>query len=40
MDPAEWKAFLAWMRDNELIATLPTSGELLTNAYLPGAIPE
>jgi putative hydroxymethylpyrimidine transport system substrate-binding protein len=40
MDPAEWKAFVAWMHDNELIATLPSGGELLTNAYLPGAIPE
>jgi putative hydroxymethylpyrimidine transport system substrate-binding protein len=40
MDPAEWQAFTAWMRDNELIDALPDAGELLTNAYLPGAIPE
>jgi len=40
MDPAEWKAFAAWMRDNELIEALPEAGELLTNAYLPGEIPE
>ena len=40
MDPAEWEAFAAWMRDEELIETLPDSGELLTNAYLVGEIPE
>lgn len=40
MDPAEWKAFAAWMRDNELIDALPNPGELLSNDYLPGAIPE
>jgi len=40
MDPAEWKAFAAWMRDNELIDALPAAGELLSNDYLPGAIPE
>jgi putative hydroxymethylpyrimidine transport system substrate-binding protein len=40
MDPAEWSAFVAWMRDNELIEALPDAGELLTNAYLPGAISE
>jgi putative hydroxymethylpyrimidine transport system substrate-binding protein len=40
MDPAEWQAFAAWMRDNELIEALPDAGELLTNAYLPGEIPE
>jgi putative hydroxymethylpyrimidine transport system substrate-binding protein len=41
MDPAEWEEFAGWMRDNELISTLPTAGELLSNDYLPGAeIPE
>lgn len=40
MDPAEWTAFVAWMRDNDLIKALPKASELLTNAYLPGAIPE
>jgi putative hydroxymethylpyrimidine transport system substrate-binding protein len=40
MDPAEWSTFTAWMRDNELLESLPAPGELLTNAYLPGEIPE
>jgi putative hydroxymethylpyrimidine transport system substrate-binding protein len=40
MDPAEWETFAGWMRDNELISTLPAASELLSNAYLSGAIPE
>lgn len=41
MDPDEWAAFTAWMRDNGLIESLPEPAELLSNAYLPGAeIPE
>ncbi|HEX5928926.1 MAG TPA: ABC transporter substrate-binding protein [Solirubrobacterales bacterium] len=41
MDPEEWSAFTAWMRDNGLIQSLPEAGELLSNDYLPGAeIPE
>jgi putative hydroxymethylpyrimidine transport system substrate-binding protein len=40
MDPAEWSTFAGWMRDNELIESLPTAGELLTNSYLSGEIPE
>jgi putative hydroxymethylpyrimidine transport system substrate-binding protein len=40
MDPAEWSTFVGWMRDNELIESLPTPGELLTNSYLSGEIPE
>ncbi|MDX6589935.1 MAG: putative hydroxymethylpyrimidine transport system substrate-binding protein [Solirubrobacterales bacterium] len=40
MDPAQWSTFTGWMRDNELIESLPAPGELLTNAYLPGEIPE
>lgn len=40
MDPSRWRDFTAWMRDNELISNLlPTSSEL-SNAYLPGEIPE
>src|SRR5882757_369855 len=34
MDPKEWEAFAAWMRDEELIAALPKATELLTNSYL------
>jgi putative hydroxymethylpyrimidine transport system substrate-binding protein len=40
MDPGEWSTFTGWMRDNELIDSLPAPEELLTNAYLPGKIPE
>jgi putative hydroxymethylpyrimidine transport system substrate-binding protein len=40
MDPALWGEFSGWMRDNELIESLPPSSELLSNSYLPGAIPE
>jgi putative hydroxymethylpyrimidine transport system substrate-binding protein len=40
MDPALWGEFAGWMRDNELIEGLPPVEQLLSNAYLPGAIPE
>jgi putative hydroxymethylpyrimidine transport system substrate-binding protein len=40
MDPAKWTRFIAWMRDNELISALPAPSAVLTNAYLPGSIPE
>ncbi len=40
MDPAAWRTFVGWMRDNELIASLPSPSELLSNAYLSDAIPE
>ena len=41
MDPKEWETFAGWMRDNELINSLPQTSELLDNSYLPsGEIPE
>ncbi|HEY2715151.1 MAG TPA: ABC transporter substrate-binding protein [Solirubrobacterales bacterium] len=40
MDPAQWEAFAAWMRDEELISGLPKAPELLSNDYLSGVIPE
>ena len=40
MDPALWGEFSGWMRDNELIEGLPATQELLSDDYLPGAIPE
>jgi putative hydroxymethylpyrimidine transport system substrate-binding protein len=40
MDPAQWRTFAGWMRDNELISALPAPSELLSNAYLSGEIPE
>jgi putative hydroxymethylpyrimidine transport system substrate-binding protein len=40
LNTQDWETFIGWMRDNELIEQLPKASELLTNAYLPGAIPE
>lgn len=40
MDPAEWKAFIAWMRNNGLISGHPTTAEVLSDAYLTGQIPQ
>lgn len=40
MDPAKWRVFIAWMRDNELISGRPAPSEVLTNEHLPGEIPE
>jgi putative hydroxymethylpyrimidine transport system substrate-binding protein len=40
MDPAAWGNFIGWMRDNELISNQPATGEVLSNDYLPGRIPE
>jgi len=40
MAPAEWTRFIAWMRDNGLISSLPPTSEVLTNEYLPGGVPE
>jgi putative hydroxymethylpyrimidine transport system substrate-binding protein len=40
MDPAKWDRFIAWMRDNGLISTLPPASAVLSDAYLPGQIPE
>ncbi|MEX2107578.1 MAG: ABC transporter substrate-binding protein [Solirubrobacterales bacterium] len=40
MDPAQWREFIGWMRDNGVITTQPTPSEVLSNDYLPGDIPE
>jgi putative hydroxymethylpyrimidine transport system substrate-binding protein len=40
MNPAEWKAFIAWMQENGLISGNPTTAEALTDAYLAGEIPK
>jgi putative hydroxymethylpyrimidine transport system substrate-binding protein len=41
MDPKQWETFAGWMRDNELLDSLPRASELLDNSYLPsGEIPE
>jgi putative hydroxymethylpyrimidine transport system substrate-binding protein len=40
MDPADWEEFVGWMRDNDLIDSLPPTSDLLTNDYLPGNVPD
>ena len=40
MDPKQWRDFIAWMRDNGVISSLPAPSAVLSNAYLPGSIPE
>jgi len=40
MDPSQWREFIGWMRDNELISSLPATESVLSDDYLPGAIPE
>jgi putative hydroxymethylpyrimidine transport system substrate-binding protein len=40
MDPAKWSRFVAWMRENEQVSGSPSPDQLLSNAYLPGSIPE
>ena len=40
MDPAEWSNFIAWMRDNQLIADRPVTDAVLSNEYLAGEIPD
>jgi putative hydroxymethylpyrimidine transport system substrate-binding protein len=40
MDPAAWRKFTGWMRDNGLISSLLPTGSVLSNSYLPGEIPE
>ncbi|HKG35203.1 MAG TPA: ABC transporter substrate-binding protein [Solirubrobacterales bacterium] len=37
MDPAEWDAFIRWMRDHGVITALPAPSEALTNELLPRA---
>jgi putative hydroxymethylpyrimidine transport system substrate-binding protein len=40
MDRAAWSRFIAWMQENELIASSPPAGAVLSDDYLPGRIPE
>jgi len=40
MDPAQWREFIGWMRDNGLTNSLPSPASVLSNDYLPGEIPE
>ena len=40
MNVPEWADFIAWMRENSLIASEPAPSQVLSNDYLPGKIPE
>jgi len=40
MNPSQWSKFTGWMRDNGLISDLPPTSDVLSNAYLPGEIPD
>ena len=40
MNAGEWAEFIAWMKENEQIASEPAPSQVLSNAYLPGSIPE
>jgi putative hydroxymethylpyrimidine transport system substrate-binding protein len=40
MDPALWRDFAGFMVDEELIGSLPSTDDVLTNDLLPGEIPE
>jgi putative hydroxymethylpyrimidine transport system substrate-binding protein len=40
MDTGEWTSFIAWMRDNGLISSLPAASEAVDDSYLPGTISE
>jgi putative hydroxymethylpyrimidine transport system substrate-binding protein len=40
MDEAQWREFIGWMRDQGLISSLPEPAAVLTEALLPGKIPE
>lgn len=39
MDPARWSRFIAWMRDNGQINSLPSAGSTMTNSLLPTGPP-
>ena len=39
MDAAKWREFIAWMNENGQLSDRPAPADVLTNEYLPGAIP-
>ena len=39
-EPRRVGRFIAWMKENDLIASEPPASEVLSNAYVPGKIPE
>jgi putative hydroxymethylpyrimidine transport system substrate-binding protein len=40
MNPAKWKAFIAWAQENDVISVRPSTSEVLSNEYLAGQIPD
>lgn len=40
MNPAKWKAFIAWAQENGVITGRPSTAEVLSNEYLAGQIPD
>jgi putative hydroxymethylpyrimidine transport system substrate-binding protein len=40
MSSPEWSRFLEWMQENGLVPTAPPVSQVMTEAYLPGSIPE
>ncbi len=40
MNPAKWKAFIAWAQENGVISGRPNTTDVLSNRYLAGEIPE
>jgi len=40
MDPAAWQRFAQFFADHGLIDALPSTGDVLTNEFLPGQIPD
>lgn len=39
MDPTRWTTFIAWMRDNGQISSLPSASEAMSNSLLPTGPP-
>jgi putative hydroxymethylpyrimidine transport system substrate-binding protein len=39
LDPGQWERFAHFFADQGVIKALPATGDVLTNAYLPGQIP-
>ncbi len=35
LDPAQWRAYAAWMAEHDLISSAPPTGDVLTNELLP-----
>ncbi len=40
MNPARWRAFIAWAQENGVTSSRPSTAEVLSNEYLAGEIPD